>query len=171
MFRLAPLTINHCHYFYSLRPRMRLIVNLQHMLHRQLRVALGGRQTLVAQQLLNRPQISALLEHVRAKSMTQRVRMHIRRKPLRHGNLLDNASNAASSKPPAASVNQERGRMLSSRAKNSLAFRQIRSQSQPHRLTERDVTLFLPLAANQDSLGAKTNVVQVDSGKLRVANA
>ena len=52
-----------------LRPRMRLIVHLQHMLHGQLRVALRSRKPFVPQQLLNRPQISAFLQHVRPKSM------------------------------------------------------------------------------------------------------
>ena len=39
----------------SLRARMRLIVNLQHMLHRKLRISLCGREPFVAEQFLDRP--------------------------------------------------------------------------------------------------------------------
>jgi hypothetical protein len=62
----------------SLCARMRLVVNLQHVLHRQLRVALRSGKTFVTEHLLNRPQVRALLEHVRAESVPQGVRMHVR---------------------------------------------------------------------------------------------
>src|ERR1700756_2575846 len=92
--------------------RMRLIVDLQHMLHGELSVALRGRQSLVTEQLLDRPQVGAFLQHVSAKSMTQSVRMNIRREALGYSNLLNNAPHASRSKPPAALVDQKSGRIL-----------------------------------------------------------
>jgi len=41
--------------------RMRLVVNVEHMLHRQLGVALGSGEALVAEQFLNGPQVGAFL--------------------------------------------------------------------------------------------------------------
>jgi hypothetical protein len=61
----------------SLRSRMRLIVDLQDMLHRELGIPLCGGQAFMAEQFLNRTQVSAFLQHVRAKGVAQRVRMHI----------------------------------------------------------------------------------------------
>lgn len=62
----------------SLRPRMRLVIHRQHMLHRKLRVALGRSQPLVPEQFLDRPQVCTFLQHVRAESVSQRMWMHIR---------------------------------------------------------------------------------------------
>ena len=95
-----------------LRPRMRLIVNLQHMLHRQLRVALRGREAFMAEQLLNRAQVGAFLQHVRAEGMAQSVRMHIRGKTFRDRNLLDDAADAARGQPSAALIDQQSARVL-----------------------------------------------------------
>jgi hypothetical protein len=92
---------------------MRLVVDLQHMLHRKLRVALRGGQALVAEQLLNGAQVGAFFQHVRAESMAQRVRMHVRRKSLRDRNLLDDAAHTARGEPPAAPVD-EQSRFISS---------------------------------------------------------
>ncbi len=52
------------------RVRMRFVVHVHHVLHGQLRVALCGREPLVAEHLLNRAQVSAFLQHVRTKGMT-----------------------------------------------------------------------------------------------------
>ena len=85
---------------------MGLIVDVQHVLDRKLSVALGGGKTLVAEHLLNRPQVGAFLQHVCAEGMAQGVRMHIRRKPLGNGNLLDDAAHAAGGEPAAAQIDQ-----------------------------------------------------------------
>ena len=60
---------------------MRAVVDLGHLPDRQLRVSLRRGEPLMPQQLLDRPQIRALLQHVRAKRVPQRVRMDIRRQP------------------------------------------------------------------------------------------
>jgi len=75
---------------------MRLVVNLKHVLHGKLSVALGRRKPLVAKHFLNGAQVGALLKHVRAESVTQSVRMHVRRQSFRYRDLLDDAPRCAS---------------------------------------------------------------------------
>ena len=58
---------------------MSLIVDLQNVLHRKLRVALGRGQALVAEQFLDSSQVGAFFQHVRAKGVAQGVRMNIGR--------------------------------------------------------------------------------------------
>ena len=60
------------------RPRMRLVVDLRQLRGGQLRVALRRREPLVAEQFLNRTQVSAFFQQMRAECMTQRMRMHVR---------------------------------------------------------------------------------------------
>lgn len=61
------------------RSRMRAVIHLHHVLHRKLRVALGGGEALMAEKFLNGAQIGALLEHVCAEGMAQGVWMDVRR--------------------------------------------------------------------------------------------
>ncbi len=86
---------------------MRLVVDLQHMFHRELRVTLRGRQSLVTKQLLNGSQVCAFFEHVRTESVSQRVWMHVRGQALSDGNLLDDAPNAARGEPPTTLVDEQ----------------------------------------------------------------
>ena len=58
---------------------MRVLIHPLYLTHRQLRIPLRRRETLMPQHLLDRPQVRAFLQHVRSKRMAQRVRMHIRR--------------------------------------------------------------------------------------------
>src|SRR5271165_6743670 len=55
--------------------RMGAVVHLHHVLDRKLRIALRSGKPLVAEHLLDGAQVSALLQHVGAERMTQRVRM------------------------------------------------------------------------------------------------
>ncbi len=57
---------------------MRLVIHPLNLTHRQLRITLRSREPLMPQHLLDRAQISALLQHVRPEGMSQRMRMHIR---------------------------------------------------------------------------------------------
>ena len=61
-----------------LRPRMGLVVNLEHVFDGELSVTLGGRKTLVAEHLLNRAQIGSFLQHVGSEGVAQGVRMDLR---------------------------------------------------------------------------------------------
>src|SRR5947207_3077041 len=40
-----------------------------------------------------------------------------------------------------------------------------------HRIAKRDISLFFTCAPNQNGLGARTNIIDVDSNQLRVANS
>ena len=91
---------------------MRSIIDLQHVLHGELRVTLRGRQAFVAEQFLNGAKIGAFLQHVSSKSMAQGVRMHIGRKPLRDRNAFDNASDAARGKCSSSPVDEQRNGAL-----------------------------------------------------------
>ena len=86
---------------------MGLIVNLEHVLDGKLGVALGGGETLVAEHLLNRAQIGAFLQHVRAEGMPQGVRMDVRRQAFGHRDLLDDPPHAAGGEPAAAPIDQQ----------------------------------------------------------------
>ena len=63
----------------SPRTWMRLVVHRQDVLHGELGVALGGREPLVPERLLDGPQVGAFFEQVGAESVTQSVRMDVRR--------------------------------------------------------------------------------------------
>src|SRR5437867_13350446 len=56
-----------------LRPRMRGVVSPDELLGRDVRVLLGGREALVAEQLLDRAQVGARVQHVGGEGVAQRV--------------------------------------------------------------------------------------------------
>ena len=56
---------------------MRLVVNLDQLLHRNMSVDLRRREPRMAQQLLNVAQVGAAVEQVRSKRMPQRVRTDV----------------------------------------------------------------------------------------------
>ncbi len=78
---------------------MRLVIHPLHLTHRQLRIPLRGRQPLMPQHLLDRPQVRTLFQHVRAKRMPQRMRMHIGRQPAAQRNLLHNPPDTSRRQP------------------------------------------------------------------------
>jgi hypothetical protein len=78
-----------------LRPRMRLVVDAEQMLHRKLRVALSRREALVTKHLLDGAQVGAFFQHMCAKCVPESVRVNIRRQAFSDGNLLDNSAHAA----------------------------------------------------------------------------
>ena len=127
-----------------LRARMRLIVNLQHVLHRELRVALRGRQALVAEQLLNGAQVGAFFQHVRTESVAQRVRMNVRRKPFGDGNFLDDAADAARGEPAAAPVDEQARSCACGCSPEVSGAREDRlpARLSPNRRTEHSVLFF-----------------------------
>src|SRR5258708_39847745 len=143
---------------------MRLIVNLQYMFHRQLGIPLRSRETFVAEQLLNGTQVGALLQHVRAKGVAQRVRVHVGRKSFCYGNFLDDAADTARREAPTAAIDQQRGGVLADCSENLLTLGEISRERRLHRIAKRNIAFFLSLAANENSLGAQANVVEIDSG-------
>ena len=85
---------------------MRAVVHGGYLANRQLRVPLRRRKPLVAEQLLDRPQIRALFQHVRPKSMAQSVRMNIGRQTMGQRNVLHNPANTPRSQPAIATQSQ-----------------------------------------------------------------
>ena len=86
---------------------MSLIVDLHHVLHGKLGIALGGGKAFVAEHLLNGTKVGAFLQHVSAEGMTQGVRMDIRRKAFRDRDFLDDAAYAARGEAAATLVDQQ----------------------------------------------------------------
>lgn len=80
-------------------PRMRLVIHLLHLAYGQLCIPLRRRQPLVSQQFLNSPQISSVFQHVGAKGMAQRVRMHVCREPACNGDGLHDAADRPGRQP------------------------------------------------------------------------
>src|ERR1035438_470015 len=81
------------------RPRMRAIVDNRQLRRSQLCIPLRGREPLMAQQLLNGAQVSALFQQVCTKGMAQCVRMHLGGKAAQNRDPLDDAANAARGQP------------------------------------------------------------------------
>src|SRR5580704_15781643 len=103
--------------------------------------------------------------------MTKCMWMHVRRQTLRNRNFLDDAANAARSKPPAAKVDQQCDRLLTSLLDNLFALRKIPRERSLHRFSKRNVAFFLPLAANQDCFRTQPDIVDVDPDAFSIANA
>src|SRR5580700_9115536 len=99
--------------------------------------------------------------------MAQRVRMYVWGKALGDGNFLDDAADAARGEPPSTPVDEQRGRVLADGSKNFLALGEIGSQRRFHRIAERNIAFFLPLAADENRFRTQPNVVEVDSRELR----
>src|SRR5271166_5563769 len=110
---------------------MRLIVHLQHVLHRQLCVALRGCEAFVAKQLLDGAQIGTFFQHVRAEGMAQSVWVHVGREAFGYSNFLDDAADAARSQATAAMVDQQRRQVLAWSIENSLPLGEICCESGP----------------------------------------
>ncbi len=125
----------------------------------------------MAKQFLDGAKVSTLLEHVRAERVAQGVRMHVGREPLRDGNLLDDAAHAAGGQPPATLVDQQGRRILAGFCQHRLPGWKIGCQRTFRGTSKRNVPFLLPFAANQDRFRAQPNVIEVDSDKLRVADA
>jgi hypothetical protein len=87
--------------------RMGLIVDLKNMLDGELRVALSGGKTLVAEHFLNRAQVRAFLQHVGPERMPQGVRVNVGRQSFGHRDCLDDSPHAASSETAAPQVDQQ----------------------------------------------------------------
>src|SRR3981189_1303121 len=93
----------------SLCPRMRLVVNIHHVLDRELRVALCGRQALMAEQFLDGAQVRSLFQHVGAEGVTQSMGMNLGRQSLGNRDSLDDAAYAAGGETSAALVDEQGG--------------------------------------------------------------
>ena len=89
-----------------LGPRVCSVIHIHHMLHGELRVSLRGGKPLVAQHLLDRAQVGALLQQMCSEGMTQRVRMYVWRESPGDRDFFDNPSHAPGSEASSAAVHQ-----------------------------------------------------------------
>ena len=85
---------------------MGFIVDARDVSGSELRVTLRGRKSRVAKQFLDRPQIRAFFQHVRAKRVAERVRVDIRRKAACNCYRRYDPSDTARGERPAAKVDQ-----------------------------------------------------------------
>src|ERR1700736_2213600 len=125
---------------------MRLVVHLQHVFHRKLRVTLRRGEAFMSEQLLDRTQVTAFFQHVRAEGMAECVRVNVRRKAFGDGNLLDDAADAARGETAPAPVDYKRGSVLTLLSENLLPCRKINHESTLHRIAKGSIAFFLPLA-------------------------
>src|SRR5580693_10418452 len=103
--------------------------------------------------------------------MAQCVRVDVRGKALGDGNFLNDAADTTRGKPAAPTVDEQRGRVLARAGKKLLSFGEIGYEPGFHRLSEWNVSFFLPLAADENRLGTQPDVVKVDSREFRIADA
>ena len=141
---------------------MRAVVDLGYLADGELRVALRGRQALVAEQFLDSAQVGALFQHVRAEGVAQRVRMDIRRQPVRERNVLHDAAHAAGGQAPVAAqaeVEQQRA-VPTSLLRASFASRSGRyaRSGLGRRIAQRNIALLPAFAAHQDGFVGPVNV-------------
>src|SRR5262249_61143986 len=89
-------------------PRGRVFVRRQEPLGRDVRVALGGGEGGVAQELLDAAQVGAHVEQVRGEAVAERVRMDVAAGAGDQGVLVEVAGDAAGREVRAAAVDEER---------------------------------------------------------------
>ncbi len=161
-----------------LRPRMGVVVDPLHLSDGELGVTLRRRKTLVAEHLLDRAQVRAILQHVRPEGMPQRVRMHVGGQAARLRDRLDDAPDAARGEPAVAAhaqVGQQRPILdqpaLARRAHLRLALRKVRPKRDGRLVPQRNVALLARLAPHQDGLVLPLDVLDVDAHQLGVADA
>src|SRR5260370_32950967 len=150
---------------------MRLVVHLEHVFHRKLRGTLRRREAFVAEHLLDRAQVSDFFQHVRAEGMAKCVRVNVRGKAFGDGNLLNDAPDAARGETSPTPVDQQGGCVLTRLAESLLPGTKINHERTLHRIPKGNVAFLLPFAADKNRLRTQADVIDIDSGQLRVADA
>src|SRR5208283_5816393 len=88
-----------------------------------------------------------------------------------NGNFLDDAADAARGQPPTAPVDEQSRRLFAVRLENFLAQGEIRREGRFHGVAKGNIAFLFPFAADEDGLGAQSNVVEIDARKFGVADA
>ncbi len=147
---------------------MRCVVNLAQPLTADMRVDLRGRQIGVPQKLLHHPQVSAPIQHVRRKRMTQSVRMSRRSRAD-----IQNPPNVATTNPIAAQVHHQRLAVAHKLPLQHLVVKILRTVLMPRcqqllrRLTKRHPPLLRPLTQHDYLLSPRVVRGFVQPAKLR----
>ena len=163
---------------------MRAVVDLRQLRSGELRVTLRGGEALVAEQLLNGAEVGAFFKQMGSEGVAQRVRVNVGGKPAQDGDALDDAADAARGEPRLAAIlSRPRSCRLRKAPACSAAFALPAAARRGGALgdvgTERlggcvaqwNVALLLPFAADQDRFVGPVNVVEIEPGELRVADA
>ena len=86
---------------------MGTVVYLHHMFDRELRVALRCRKSFMPKHFLDRAEVGALLQHVCAKGVPKGMRMNVGREAVGHGDLFDDAADAAGRQAGSTQVDKQ----------------------------------------------------------------
>ena len=123
------------------------------------------------QQLLDSPQVGAFLQHVRSKSVTQSVRMDVRRKSARHRHAFHDAPYAAGRQPSAAMIHQQRRRRFLQPAKQLMSERHMFFKSKAHPFPEGRQALLATFSSHQNDSRRVPHIFQINAHQLGVADA
>ena len=125
----------------------------------------------MAEHLLDGAKVGAFLQQVSAEGMAQSVRVYVWREAFGDGDLLNDASDAASGEAAAPLIDEQRRRISWALAANFQAGGNIGRQGNLNGVAERNVTFFFPFAANENGFRAQADVVEIDADEFGVTDA
>jgi len=130
--------------------RVALEVGAHQFLDADARVALGGRERRVAEQLLDRADVGSGVQQVGGKSVAQRMGAHAAAHPGLPDPRLQHAGDAAACEPPPPIVEEQCRLVFSSSQQLRPAGKVIRQRTRGG-APEDDVALLTPLAGNSQA--------------------
>jgi len=149
---------------------MRFVVDLDHLLHGNLRVDLSCRQPSVAKQLLDIAQIGTGIEEVRRKRMAQRVRRDVMDRRALFDVLVDHPSDAASRDPSSLIIQEARLHVTISLGtiaeKHAACFIEIVHQRLQRRFAEWNYSLLLSFTKHTNESRTKIDILEIDVHEL-----
>src|SRR5262245_55668342 len=98
--------------FLAVAPWMRLVVDFQHVIRTDMGIFLRCRKLLMAEQFLNGPQVGAVIQQVRGKGMSQRVRTGTGRESSPLAMFFDQQLHATRAETTTTMIHKERRRFL-----------------------------------------------------------
>src|SRR5579885_1905455 len=152
---------------------MRAVVNVHQLPDGDLCVPLRRREALVAEHLLNSPQVGALSQQVRGERVAKRVRTdsHVSVGAVHTHVALEDPVNYARSEPPAVNVEEKRGATGARFSKQLFARGQVSLERRFRFRAERHDPLFIALAAHQNKRIAEIHASEIKPCKLTDAQA
>ena len=140
----------------------------------QVRIALRGGKSRMAQHLLNGAEVRTLLQHVRAKGVAQRVRMHVRRQAAPRAICLTMRPTLRVVRRPlpwSRALSMSASTIFLRRRQFLRARGQIGADGRCRRIPQRNIALLATLAAHQQAFVGPLHVVEIQTHQLRVADA
>src|SRR5205085_10860028 len=146
-----------------LRARERLVVNLGEAGEVDVRVALGRRETGVAEELLDGAQVGAAVQEMGRERMAERVRARVHPRAGGARVLGDDARDAAGSEAPAAHVQEDRVGIPTGARRPAATVIVERGKGG---CADRDEALLAALAEDAHHLRVAVEVAPVEGGEL-----